>query len=136
MRAIHFYILEHPIQVLARDLLMLEVIMDFEVPIRQRANVFLEIYGNALVQERTARYIEQIGQKLRGVVADGASTLGVISLEHMKYRERDVLESVFKSYMRNDTFDMKHLRDHRLRGIIIITIYFKESCQVDITVAS
>ena len=96
---------------------MLEAILDFEVPIRQRANVFLEIYGNARVQERTARYIEQLGQSLRSLVADGTGTLGLVSLEHLKYRERDVLESVFKSYMRQDDFDMTTLRDHRLRGM-------------------
>lgn len=92
--------------------------MDFEVPIRQRANVFLEIYGNTRVQERTARYIEQLGQSLRALVADGTSTLGLVSLEHLKYRERDVLESVFKSYMRPavSDFDMVTLRGHRLRG--------------------
>lgn len=91
--------------------------MDFEVPIRQRANVFLEIYGNVRVQERTARYIEQLGQNLRSLVATGSSTLGVVSLEHLKYRERDVLESVFKGFTRQDKdFDMTTLRDHRLRG--------------------
>ena len=116
-RPIHFYILDHPIEILARNLLMLEAILDFEVPIRQRANVFLEIYGNARVQERTARYIEQLGQSLRSLVADGTGTLGLVSLEHLKYRERDVLESVFKSYMRQDDFDMTTLRDHRLRGM-------------------
>lgn len=115
-RPIHFYIIDHPIEILARNLLMLEVMLDFEVPIRQRANVFLEIYGNVRVQERTGRYIEQLGQKLRSLVADGSSTLGLVSLEHLKYRERDVLESVFKSYLRQDDFDMLTLRDHRLRG--------------------
>lgn len=115
-RPLHFYIVEHPIEILARSLLLLEVVLDFEVPIRQRANVFLEIFGNIKVQERTARYIEQLGQKLRSLVADGTSTLKLISLEHMKYRERDVLESVFKSYSRNQSLDMDTLRDHRLRG--------------------
>ncbi len=72
--------------------------MDFEVPIRQRANVFLEIFGNVRVQERTARYIEQIGDKMRAVAARGTSALGVVSLEHLKYRDRDSLENVLKSY--------------------------------------
>jgi hypothetical protein len=120
LRPLNFYIVEHPVEILARNLLMLEVIMDFEVPIRQRANIFLEIYGNVRVQERTARYIEQLGQNLRALVADGTSTLGLVSLEHLKYRERDVLESVFKSYLRKGDFDMRTLRDHRLRGTCVV----------------
>lgn len=44
------YIWERQIEVLARHLLLLQVAQDWELPIRQRANVFLEIFGNCLVQ--------------------------------------------------------------------------------------
>lgn len=115
-RPVHFYLLENPCEVLARDILLLEVFMDFEVPIRQRANVFLEIFGNAKIQERTARYIEQLGQKLRTITSGGAGTLDLLDLSHLRYRERDALEEVFKSYSRKFVCDMNSLRDHRMRG--------------------
>lgn len=35
---------------MARHLLLLRVAQDWELPIRQRANAFLEIFGNCLVQ--------------------------------------------------------------------------------------
>ena len=57
LRPIHFYLLESPIEVLARDILLLQLLNDYEVPIRQRASVFLEIFGNCKVQDRTSRYI-------------------------------------------------------------------------------
>lgn len=47
------YIWERQIEVLARHLLLLQVAQDWELPIRQRANVFLEIFGNCLVQVTT-----------------------------------------------------------------------------------
>lgn len=47
------YIWERQIEVLARHLLLLQVAQDWELPIRQRANVFLEIFGNCLVQVMT-----------------------------------------------------------------------------------
>jgi dynein assembly factor 3, axonemal len=115
-RPVHFYLLESTIEILARDLLLLEVFLDFEVPIRQRANVFLEIFGNAKVQERTARYIEQLGQKLVNLAVNSVGTLGLVDLQHLRYRERDGLEAVFKSYSRNNPCDMANLRDQRLRG--------------------
>jgi len=137
LRPVEFYLMESPIEVLARDLLLLEILFDFEVPIRQRAGVFLEVYGNALVQDRTARYVERLGDELRSLIIDDSGRqAGFADLSLLKYRERDELESVFKSYRRprsaargegeegehapKTDFDMENLRDHRLRG------WFKE----------
>lgn len=39
-------------EVAARHLLLLQVAQDWELPMRQKANVFLEIFGNCLVQVR------------------------------------------------------------------------------------
>jgi dynein assembly factor 3 len=135
LRPIEFYLLEHPIEVLARDVLLLEVLFDFEVPIRQRAAVFLEIYGNALVQDRTSRYIERLGAELRELVIHGTGRQeGFTDLSLLKYRERDALEGIFAGYRRprpsaakdsegeapvaaaRTDFDMQTLREHRLRG--------------------
>ncbi len=44
------YVWESQIEVLARHLLLLKVAQDWELPIRQRANAFLEIFGNCSVQ--------------------------------------------------------------------------------------
>lgn len=44
------YVWEGQIEVLARHLLLLKVAQDWELPIRQRANAFLEIFGNCSVQ--------------------------------------------------------------------------------------
>mmetsp|Transcript_24464 Transcript_24464/g.35966 ORF Transcript_24464/g.35966 Transcript_24464/m.35966 type:complete len:536 (-) Transcript_24464:109-1716(-) len=115
-RSVNFYILESPCEVLARDLLLLEAFLDFEVPIRQRANVFLEIFGNALVQERTARYIEQLGHKLINSVANNSTSLNLVDFQHMRYKDKDELENIFKNYSRKVPCDMATLRDHRMRG--------------------
>lgn len=55
MRCVHatiyqFYVWEGQIEVIARHLLLLGVAKDWELPIRQRANTFLEIFGNAFLQ--------------------------------------------------------------------------------------
>lgn len=115
-RPVHFYLLEPSLEILARDLLLLEVAIDFEIPIRQRANIFLEIFGNALVQERTARYIEQLGQKLISLAVNSIATLELVDLQNLKYKDRDGLEEVFKSYNRRNPCEMISLRDHRMRG--------------------
>ena len=115
---IHFYILENDAETICRELLLMEVAVDVNVPVRQRANTFLEIYGNLKVQERTSTYIAALGQSLSKLVTNNTGFLKeVIDLSCLKYRQRDDLESVFKSYrIINDGCDIDNLREHRLRG--------------------
>lgn len=67
--AVHFYKLENPVEILTRDLILLELFHDFEVPIRQRATIFLEVYGNLRVQKRTNTYLEQLSQRVKRLLA-------------------------------------------------------------------
>jgi dynein assembly factor 3 len=116
-RPIHFYLMETPVEVISRELLLLEILFDFEVPIRQRAGAFLEVFGNALVQERTSRYIERLGYEMRNLIVDGTGRLeDIVDLSCLKYRTRDDLDRCFQSYAQAVPFDMSELRDHRLRG--------------------
>ena len=118
LRPLHFYVLESPVEILARELLLLEALLDFEVPIRQRATVFLEVYGNCKVQDRTARYVEQLGHQLRALIVDGRGRLeDLVDLSQLRYRERDALEDAFRNYACQVPFDVDTLRDHRIRGL-------------------
>jgi dynein assembly factor 3 len=117
MRPVNFYILESNCELLAREILLFEIILDFEIPIRQRANLFLEVFGNIKVQERTARYLEIAGNNLRSLVATGIGSLGVVDISHLRYRDKDRLEDCFKSYSRLVPFDIGNYREHRMRGL-------------------
>ncbi|RHY41647.1 hypothetical protein DYB30_001413 [Aphanomyces astaci] len=50
-RPLHIYLYEKSPECLARTLLLLQIVNDWEVPLRQRCNTFLEVFGNALVQQ-------------------------------------------------------------------------------------
>jgi len=121
---IHFYLLDTPIEVLARCLILLEVLHDFEIPIRQRVNIYLEIFGNVKVQERTSRYLEQLGQQLRSLVTASTSLSSkspsrldeIVNISLLRYRDKDILEECFKSYKTNYVFDIDLYWNHRLRG--------------------
>lgn len=116
LRPLHFYLMEQPCEVLARDILLLQLLTDFEVPIRQRATIFLEIYGNCRVQERTSRYIEQLAHPLRTIATSGTH-LSLVDLSHLRYRERDQLEAIFKTYRHHAVYDIVSYREHRMRGL-------------------
>ena len=117
-RPIHFYVLESPMEVISRNLVMLELLNDYEVPIRQRANAFLEVLGNAKVQVRTGKYLEQLGYQVQQLLATGKGRLeNLLDFSNLKYKERDQLEDCLKQYSRRTIFDMESLRDHRMRGL-------------------
>ena len=69
------------------------------------------------MQDRTNRYIEQLGYQLRDLAAHNRGRQeDVVDLSLLKYRERDELEAVFKSYSRTTNFDMNGYWDTRLRA--------------------
>jgi dynein assembly factor 3 len=118
IRPIHFYIVESTVETLARDITLLELLNDYNLPIRQRATVFLEIYGNCRVQKRTSEYIEKLGQQVKHLVATGNGVLAnVVNFDLLRYRERDDLELATKLYGKTVPFDIQSLLDHRYRGL-------------------
>lgn len=118
LRPIHFYVFEPQPEVIARLIFLLQVFFD-EIPIRQRASLYLEIYGNSLVQERTEVYIEKTSALLLQLVAEN-STDGhlrkMVDFSCLKQKEVDVLHKIFGSWKREKEFDAVALRDQRLRG--------------------
>ncbi|KAL3660896.1 hypothetical protein V7S43_013913 [Phytophthora oleae] len=134
-RPVHIYIFEKAIETLARDLLLLQVAFDADVPLRQRCNSFLEIFGNARVQERTSAYIEEQAKLLVDLVYNERGPLsGLVDLSHLKMRTHDDLIDSFRSWFQSVKFDgtteidviqrllttnylakVDTLRDHRLR---------------------
>lgn len=117
-RPIHIYMHDTPIEVLARQLLLLSIIFDWELPIRHRANVFAEVFGNALVQERTSEYISNKRLALIELVCDATGPLsGIVDTSCLKHKERDELEEIFKSWDSRVPYDTEKLRDQRCRHL-------------------
>lgn len=115
-RPVHIYIFEKAIETLSRALLLIQVALDADLPLRQRCNLFLEIFGNSRVQERTSAYIEDQAKLLVDFVYNDRGPLaGLIDLSHLKLRTHDDLIDSFQSWFQRVTFDVDTLRDHRLR---------------------
>ena len=85
-RPLHFYVWEETAELLARHLLLLQVFQEWKIPIRQRCNLWLEIFGNVLVQERTMHYIDAKGRQLVKLVCDQAGPLaGIVDTSLLKF---------------------------------------------------
>ena len=131
---VRFYIVEENTEVLARHFLLLHTFFDRNVPIRQRAALYLEIFGNALLQEKTAAYVQEKGKALAHLVLDGSPQCGmdnIFDLSLLKQRDLDDLASVFESW--NQSKECNFNRDEILRHfyaerydrfvIVLSTIY-------------
>lgn len=123
-RPIHFYLLEGHLEGLAKDLLMLHLFFDTSIPIRQRAVIFLEIYGNTFVSERNELIIEDTGKMLSSWICDDEDEFGnkidstflnIVDFDLLKYRERDELGAIFRGWKRDFEYNVEALRDYRLR---------------------
>jgi len=66
-----FLVHESSVELVARHLLLLRVAFDWELPLRQRAAVWLELFGNALVQERTETYVSRLAAELLDLASGG-----------------------------------------------------------------
>ncbi|KAJ8601360.1 hypothetical protein CTAYLR_005006 [Chrysophaeum taylorii] len=115
-RAIRFYIHEPSVEVHARHLVLLRVALDVELPIKQRASAWLEIFGNSMIQERTERYVARLAEELVDLVTGTGDSLtaDAVDLSCLKFRERDVLCDAFRAW-RTSPFPLKDLWDRRLR---------------------
>eukprot|EP00750_Incisomonas_marina_P005467 INCI13960.1.p1 GENE.INCI13960.1~~INCI13960.1.p1 ORF type:complete len:613 (+),score=106.78 INCI13960.1:216-1841(+) len=117
-RPLHFYVWEETAELLARHLLLLQVFQEWKIPIRQRCNLWLEIFGNVLVQERTMHYIDAKGRQLVKLVCDQAGPLaGIVDTSLLKYRVIDALQTTFQSWRVKIPFNARELHEHRLRGL-------------------
>mmetsp|Transcript_11209 Transcript_11209/g.46750 ORF Transcript_11209/g.46750 Transcript_11209/m.46750 type:complete len:131 (-) Transcript_11209:4148-4540(-) len=117
---------------IARHVLLLAVLMTDDSPSTERCERFLEILMNARVRVSTAEYIERIAERLQrvacAVFAGEISTVlddpisQVFDLSLLKFRERDDLLDVFRSWSRragpgkrHDEFDMERAWERRCR---------------------
>ena len=54
---LHLWVFEEAPEVLARHMLLLGVLLDPSLPVRQRTELFIELHSNALLQPTSAEYL-------------------------------------------------------------------------------
>lgn len=105
-------------------MLWLTLLCETGLAARERMEIWLDLFGNTLIRDRTQQYLEQAAKELVQFITEDdkcTSVLGeLINFETLKFKERDELEDVFSSYLPVHKFDIEKARDQRLRA------YFKE----------
>jgi dynein assembly factor 3 len=116
---LHFYLFESFKENLARCILNFHILNDRSLAIRDRIEIFMEIYGNTLLSSRTADYVNSNYKELIRFVSGDSKYSGclneLIDLSMLSYKEKDEIIEVFQSYDLKYQYDIEKYRDDRLR---------------------
>lgn len=115
---LRFFLHENHHEVLARHILCLQILNNTHLPIRERVEIFLSVFGNSLVRGRDAKYVAEIAAEFVEIMADNSShpLSELVELGHLKFKDRDILADIFKNWCSDVPFDIEALRDQRCRG--------------------
>ncbi|XP_045059870.2 dynein axonemal assembly factor 3 isoform X2 [Desmodus rotundus] len=132
-RKFHFYVLENNLEAVARHMLFFSLALEDpeKMGLQERSEVFLEVWGNALLRPSVAAFVRAQAERLAHLVPEPdrlMEQLPWLSLGALKvpppglcqwFRERDALEAVFRFWAGGEkgpeTFPMSRLWDMRLR---------------------
>lgn len=116
---LNFYVYEKSKENLTRLILFFHILHDSTLSIRERVEIFMEIYGNTLLSSRTAEYINSIYKVLIRFVSGDKKyegpLKGLIDLSLLSYKDKDDLAEIFATYDLKVDFDVEKYRDDRLR---------------------
>lgn len=96
-----FVVMSRTAEGIARDLVLLNIALDWSVPLRQRAHALLEVWGNAMLPERTSKYVAKQRLSLIKLIAEDADAgfaRRLLDLSLLKYRTRDAVQTVFTTW--------------------------------------
>ncbi|XP_063531350.1 dynein axonemal assembly factor 3 homolog [Cydia strobilella] len=122
-RYMNLFVVDGCPEIVARQLLLMSLALEktTRCGLLEKTRRFLEVYGNMLLRPPTSRYIIAKARQLVGMVTNPEfmnCILPFISIEQMKYRERDYIENLLNFWTTGNTnqFNACELWEHRLRN--------------------
>uniref|UniRef100_A0A8C4Q253 Dynein axonemal assembly factor 3 n=1 Tax=Eptatretus burgeri TaxID=7764 RepID=A0A8C4Q253_EPTBU len=121
-RKLAFYIVENNLEVLARHMLFLILMLESpkRMGLQEKTEMFLELFGNTLIRSSTVSYLSETANFLIRAVTDPEFLrlmLPCFNITALKFKERDQLEAIFKFWKNPDrgVFPIDKFWDARLR---------------------
>jgi dynein assembly factor 3 len=138
---INFYIIEGCVELLARDLVLLNVALENDdyFSVNAKTHLYMDLFGNSLLRSASYLYLCSKSEQFLKLITDPefAETYApIFNFENLKYKEKDQLEKTFNFYKnkKEHVFDIAkywdeknryHLKeryDHRYELIVHILI--------------
>ena len=77
--------------------------------------MFLDLFGNTMLREKSAAYLEGIVKELIQLVTEDDKCTSVlkdmVDFSNLRFKDRDEMEEIFSSYLKKHQFDIEKLRD-------------------------
>ena len=90
-------------EVLARHILFLKILNDTTLAIRERAELFLSIYGNTTIRQKDDKYIQDSLKMLEKIVIDESdhALSQLVDTSTLKYKDADAVQDAVHSWSKS-----------------------------------
>ncbi|XP_037955707.1 dynein assembly factor 3, axonemal homolog [Teleopsis dalmanni] len=130
---INIYVIEGCPELVARYIILLAIALENPetLNLRLKTHLFMDVYGNSLLRPLSCQYLVYKTKCLMKTFSDREITAQIapmISIERMKYRERDNIENAFEFWSPKPgyIFNIKEYWSTRLRKDLGIRYDFRE----------
>ncbi|XP_063875334.1 dynein axonemal assembly factor 3-like [Scylla paramamosain] len=122
-KRLRIFILEAYVEVYARLLLLLGASLQIGMGVRERATLLLDLWANLYLRPTSRAYLELVGRRFSMAMTDEAlhsNLIGLVSAGRLKYRERDAMDAVCRSWftLSAGDYDPSLSWDVRLRQLL------------------
>ncbi|XP_057337778.1 dynein axonemal assembly factor 3 homolog [Microplitis mediator] len=96
---INFHVVESSLEPIARSILLLHICLQKDLGLQVASRYYLEVLGNTLLTPATAKYLTKTIYQLISVITQ-TTPCPWISIETLKYKDKDLIEAIFKFWVR------------------------------------
>ncbi|CAK1552669.1 unnamed protein product [Leptosia nina] len=121
-RYMNLFVVDGCPELIARQILLLSLALErtTRCGLLEKTRRFLEVYGNILLRPSTSRYLTAKARQLVNMITNPeymSCLIPSVSIDQMKYRERDYMENLFNFWTTGNTnqFNACELWEHRIR---------------------
>lgn len=119
---LNFYLVEGCVELLARDLVLINVALENDeyFSINAKTHLYMDLFGNSLLRSATYMYLISKSEQLINLITDSEFAevyAPIFSFEFLKYKEKDQLETVFEFFKNKSehVFNIKQYWDDKNR---------------------
>ncbi|XP_066985902.1 dynein axonemal assembly factor 3 [Macrobrachium rosenbergii] len=117
------FVLEAHVELYARIILLLGVCLRRGLGLHERATLLLDLWGNLTLRPVSKDYLDSVAREYARNVTDASQfdhLVGIVAASKLKYRERDAMDDVFKSWykLKPSEYDPALAWDARLRQFL------------------